>query len=59
MPLVSDNSSDIFSGPIDISRHALIYAGAQKNIGPAGITLVIIREDLLARSAAKKRSRRC
>lgn len=54
VPLVSDNSSDIFSGPIDISRHALIYAGAQKNIGPAGITLVIIREDLLARSAANK-----
>ena len=47
VPLVSDNSSDIFSGPIDIARHALIYAGAQKNIGPAGVTLVLIREDLL------------
>lgn len=49
-PLVSDASSDIFSRPIDISRHALIYAGAQKNLGPSGVTLVIIREDLLARS---------
>lgn len=54
VPLVSDNSSDIFSGPLDVSRHALIYAGAQKNIGPAGITLVIIREDLVARSAGNK-----
>ena len=52
MPLVSDTSSDMFSRPIDVSRHALIYSGAQKNLGPAGVTLVIIREDLLARSAA-------
>jgi phosphoserine aminotransferase len=52
VPLVSDNSSDIFSGPIDVSRHGLIYAGAQKNIGPSGLTLVIIRDDLVARSAA-------
>jgi phosphoserine aminotransferase len=51
-PLVSDTSSDMFSRPIDVSRHALIYSGAQKNLGPAGVTLVIIREDLLARSAA-------
>jgi phosphoserine aminotransferase len=49
-PLVSDASSDIFSRPIDVSRHALIYAGAQKNLGPSGVTLVIIREDLLSRS---------
>jgi phosphoserine aminotransferase len=49
-PLVSDTSSDMFSGPIDISRHALVYAGAQKNLGPSGVTLVIIREDLLQRS---------
>jgi phosphoserine aminotransferase len=54
VPLVSDASSDIFSRPIDVSRHALIYAGAQKNLGPAGITLVIVREDLLERSAARK-----
>ena len=51
VPLVSDNSSDIFSGPLDVARHGLIYAGAQKNIGAAGVTLVLIREDLLARSA--------
>jgi phosphoserine aminotransferase len=50
VPLVSDTSSDMFSRPIDIARHALIYAGAQKNMGPAGLTVVIVREDLLARS---------
>jgi phosphoserine aminotransferase len=50
-PLVSDTSSDMFSGPIDVARHALIYSGAQKNLGPSGVTLVIIRDDLLARSA--------
>jgi phosphoserine aminotransferase len=50
VPLVCDASSDIFSGPIDISKYGLIYAGAQKNLGPSGVTLVIIREDLLARS---------
>jgi phosphoserine aminotransferase len=50
-PIVSDTSSDMFSGPIDIARHALVYAGAQKNLGPSGVTVVIIREDLLARSA--------
>jgi len=49
-PLVSDTSSDMFSRPLDISRHALVYAGAQKNLGPSGVTLVIIREDLLSRS---------
>jgi phosphoserine aminotransferase len=50
-PLVSDASSDIFSRPIDIDRYALIYAGAQKNLGPAGATIVIVRDDMLARSA--------
>ena len=50
VPLVADASSDIFSGPIDVGRFGLIYAGAQKNLGPSGVTLVIIREDLLARS---------
>ena len=49
-PLVNDASSDIFSGPIDVSKYGLIYAGAQKNLGPSGVVLVIIREDLLARS---------
>ena len=52
VPLVSDTSSDMFSRPIDVASHALIYAGAQKNMGPAGVTVVIIREDLLARSPA-------
>ena len=51
VPLVSDTSSDMFSGPIDISRHALIYSGAQKNMGPAGVTVVIVRDDLLQRSS--------
>jgi phosphoserine aminotransferase len=50
VPLVSDTSSDMFSRPIDVSRHALIYSGAQKNMGPAGVTVVIIREDMLQRS---------
>src|SRR5918996_1911573 len=50
IPLISDTSSDMFSRPIDVSKHALIYAGAQKNLGPSGVTLVIVREDLLARS---------
>ncbi|MGH9196680.1 MAG: 3-phosphoserine/phosphohydroxythreonine transaminase, partial [Acidimicrobiia bacterium] len=51
VPLVVDASSDIFSRPIDVKRHALIYAGAQKNLGPAGVVLVIIRADMLSRSA--------
>lgn len=47
--LICDASSDIFSRPWDISRHAVIYAGAQKNLGPAGVTLVILRDDLIER----------
>ena len=47
VPIVSDMSSTILSRPIDVSRFGVIYAGAQKNIGPAGITLVIVRKDLL------------
>ena len=47
---MADASSDIFHGPIDVGRFGLIYAGAQKNLGPSGVTLVIVREDLLARS---------
>ena len=47
VPLVADFSSTILSRPIDVSRFGLIYAGAQKNIGPAGLTIVIVREDLL------------
>ena len=50
VPLVADASSDIYSGPIDVSKYALIYAGAQKNLAPAGLTLVIIRDDLLKRT---------
>jgi phosphoserine aminotransferase len=49
-PLVCDASSDIFARPIDVGRYGLIYAGAQKNLGPSGVTVVIIRDDLLARS---------
>ena len=49
--LAVDASSDIFSRPIDISRHGLIYAGSQKNLGPAGVTLVIIRDDLVKSAA--------
>jgi phosphoserine aminotransferase len=54
VPLVSDTSSDMFSRPIDIRKHALIYAGAQKNMGPAGLTVVIVRDDLLERSKTRK-----
>ena len=50
LPLVSDVSSNFLSRPLDISRFAAIYAGAQKNAGPAGITVVIVREDLLGRA---------
>lgn len=51
VPLVCDTSSDMFSRPIDVSKYGLIYSGAQKNLGPSGVTVVIVREDLLARSA--------
>ncbi|PWG63475.1 3-phosphoserine/phosphohydroxythreonine transaminase [Sediminicurvatus halobius] len=50
VPLVSDMSSTILSRPLDVSRFGVIYAGAQKNFGPAGLTLVIVREDLLGRA---------
>jgi phosphoserine aminotransferase len=50
VPLVADVSSSILSAPLDVSKFGLLYAGAQKNIGPAGLTLVIIREDLLAQA---------
>lgn len=49
VPLVCDASSDIMSRPVDVSKYALIYAGAQKNLGPSGVTIVIIRDDLLSR----------
>ncbi|HSC29138.1 MAG TPA: 3-phosphoserine/phosphohydroxythreonine transaminase [Vicinamibacterales bacterium] len=50
VPLVADASSDIFAGPLDVARYALIYAGAQKNLAPAGVTLVVIRDDMLKRT---------
>ena len=51
IPLVADASSHFLSRPIDVSRHALIYAGAQKNAGPAGVTIVIVRDDLMGQPA--------
>ena len=51
VPLVCDASSDILHKKIDINKYALVYAGAQKNMGPAGVTLVIIRKDMLERSS--------
>ena len=53
VPLVADASSNIFSKPIDVAKYGLIYAGAQKNLGAAGVTLIIIRDDLLERSPQK------
>jgi phosphoserine aminotransferase len=52
VPLVADMSSTILSRPLDVSRFGLIYAGAQKNIGPAGLTVVIVRKDLIENTAA-------
>src|SRR3989440_8121427 len=50
VPLVADASSHILSCPLDVAKFGLIYAGAQKNIGPAGLTIVVVREDLLGRA---------
>jgi len=50
VPLVADMSSTILSRPVDVSKYGVIYAGAQKNIGPAGVTVVIVREDLLGQT---------
>jgi len=52
VPLVVDVSSTILSRPIDVSRFALVYAGAQKNVGPAGLTIVIVRDDLIGETIA-------
>ncbi|MDD4374482.1 MAG: 3-phosphoserine/phosphohydroxythreonine transaminase [Bacteroidales bacterium] len=49
VPLVADMSSDIFSRPVDVSKYALIYGGAQKNLAPAGVTFVIVRQDVLGK----------
>jgi len=50
VPLVVDASSDVLCRPVDVSRYGLIYAGAQKNLGPAGVTLVVVREELIERA---------
>jgi len=52
VPLVADMSSTILSRPVDVSRYGVIYAGAQKNIGPAGLTVVIVRKDLVGKTLA-------
>lgn len=52
VPLVADMSSDILSKPVDVSKFGIIYAGAQKNLGPSGVTVVIIRKDLLEKENA-------
>jgi len=49
VPLIADMSSDIFSRPFDVSKYSVIYAGAQKNLAPAGVTMVIIKEDVLGK----------
>lgn len=51
VPLIADMSSDIFSRPVDISKYGMIYGGAQKNLAPAGLTFVIVREDLLGKGS--------
>jgi phosphoserine aminotransferase len=51
-PLVADMSSTLLSRPIDVASYGLIYAGAQKNVGPAGLTIVIVREDLVGQTVA-------
>lgn len=53
IPLVADMSSDILSRPVDISKYVLIYGGAQKNVGPAGVTFVIVRKDILGKVERK------
>ena len=50
VPLVADMSSTLLSRPVDVSRYGVIYAGAQKNIGPAGLTIVIVRDDLIGKA---------
>ncbi|MFI3267684.1 MAG: 3-phosphoserine/phosphohydroxythreonine transaminase, partial [Rikenellaceae bacterium] len=49
VPLIADMSSDIFSRPVDVSKYGMIYGGAQKNLGPAGVTFIVVREDLLGK----------
>ena len=49
VPLVADMSSDIMSRPVDVSKYALIYGGAQKNVGPAGVVFVIVKDEILGK----------
>lgn len=56
--LVSDMSSNFCSKPVDVSKYGLIYAGAQKNIGPAGVTIVIVRDDLIGNARYETRAAR-
>ncbi len=53
VPLIADMSSDILSRPVDVSKYAMIYGGAQKNLGPAGVTFVILKEELLSKVERK------
>jgi phosphoserine aminotransferase len=53
VPLIADMSSDIFSKPVDVNKYDLIYAGAQKNMGPAGVTLVIVKKSIVGKSGRK------
>ncbi|MEI6682410.1 MAG: 3-phosphoserine/phosphohydroxythreonine transaminase [Bacteroidota bacterium] len=53
IPLIADMSSDILSRPVDVSKYAMIYGGAQKNLGPAGVTFVIIKQELLSKVERK------
>ena len=55
--LVADMSSNFLSKPVDVSKYGLIYAGVQKNVGPAGVVIVIVREDLLGNARCEKDSR--
>ncbi len=50
VPLVADMSSNFLSKPVDVSKYALIYAGAQKNIGPSGVTIIIVRDDFVGKA---------
>jgi len=53
IPMIADMSSDIFSRPVDVSKYVMIYGGAQKNLGPAGVTFVIIKEDIVGKAERK------
>lgn len=50
VPLIADMSSNFLSKPVDVSKYGMIYAGAQKNVGPSGVVIAIVREDLLGKA---------